>query len=119
MIPIHKLEPIYANKMQDVLKEPSTRPKEKNWQQIGVMLPIWRQGASKNIIRNTHLDIDPTQEMLNNTKVLQSTLHSPSQLTSPNINRQHKKTSRSVKVNPSQEGYEHRIKVKDIVAVKA
>ena len=32
LIPIHKLEPIYANKMQDVLKEPSARPKEKNWQ---------------------------------------------------------------------------------------
>ena len=31
LIPIHKLEPIYANKMKDVLRERSVRPKEKNW----------------------------------------------------------------------------------------
>lgn len=119
LIPVHKLETIYANKMNDVLKERIKRPKEASWQQMGVMLPILRQGASKNIIRNDHLDIDPHQEMLNRMKVVQSTLHSPSALTSPNIFKQHKKTSRSVKVDPGIDSYEHRIKVKDIVAVKA
>ena len=49
---------------------------------------------------------------------MQSTLHSPSQLTSPNIFKQHKKTSRSVQIDPNTDSYEYRIKVKDIVDVK-
>jgi len=32
LIPVHKLEPIYANKMNDVLKERIQRPKEASWQ---------------------------------------------------------------------------------------
>ena len=82
------------------------------------MLPILRQNESKNIIRNDHLDIDSEQEMLNKFKVFQKTLHSNSQLTSPNIFKQHKITSRSKTTNLYADSYEHRIKVKDITQVK-
>ena len=32
LLPIHKLDKIYQNRMQDYLKEPIKRPKERNWQ---------------------------------------------------------------------------------------
>ena len=52
-------------------------------------------------------------------KVVQNTLHSMAALTSPNIFKQHMKVSRTANVSVDDETYEHRIKVEDIVAVKA
>ena len=82
------------------------------------MLPILRQNETKNIIRNDHMDIDTEQEMQNKFKVLQRTLHSPSQLTSPNIFKQHKIESRSKSISIVDSQYEHRINVKDITRVR-
>lgn len=48
---------------------------------MGVMLPILRQNATKNVIRNEHLGVDPEVELLNKLKVVQNTLHSPAALT--------------------------------------
>ena len=71
--------------MRAVLKEPSKRPKEQSWQQMGVMLPILRQNATSNIIRNVQSDIEPEQEDLNIQKIVQNTLHTPAALSTPNI----------------------------------
>ena len=72
--------------MNDLLKKPINRPKEKSWQQMGIMLPILRQNQTKNIIRNDHLDMmDEESERLNREKVLQRTLHSPNALTNYDI----------------------------------
>ena len=64
------------------------------------------------------MDIDTEQEMQNKFKVLQRTLHSPSQLTSPNIFKQHKIESRSKSISIVDSQYEHRINVKDITRVR-
>jgi hypothetical protein len=67
--------------MQDVLKNPIKRPKEASWQPIGIMLPILKQNASKNIMRNGHLDTDPEQYLLNRYKLMANTMHTPADLT--------------------------------------
>ena len=85
---------------------------------MGIMLPILRQNETKNIIRNDNMDINTEQELLNKFKVLQRTLHSPSQLTSPNIFKQHRITSRSKSIGIDDDQFEHRINVKDITRVK-
>lgn len=89
------MDPIYHQQMHDVLNTKSARPKEQSWQQLGIMLPILRNNASKNIIRNEQLDVDPTQELLNQARVIQNTMHTPAALTSPNIFSQNRKAKRN------------------------
>ena len=82
------------------------------------MLPILRQTAMKNIIRNDQLDIDPKQEYLNKQRVTKNTMHSPAALTSPNIFKQNKMAKRDAPASYDEDNYQHRIQVRDIVAVK-
>ena len=70
MLPVHKMDHIYKNRMDDLIKRPIKRPKEKSWQQVDVMLPILRQNQTKNIIRNDYLDVNPDQENVNREKLL-------------------------------------------------
>ena len=63
--------------------------------------------------------IDPSVEEQGRQRVIQNTLHSPADLTSPSILQQTKKARRGSKpVNLEEDNLEHRIRVKDIVAVK-
>jgi len=86
------MDPIYYSQMQDLLKSPDFRPKkEREWQQLGIMLPILRQNHTTNVIRNDQWDVDPDAEIQSRARATLNTLHTPACLTSPSITLQSRK----------------------------